>query len=804
MRAGLTRRGRCKVTRLWQDARLALRGFRRSPTFTVTAVLILGIGIGVASAMWAVTSAVLTRPLPVADQDRIIEPRARDAAGVDLSMSPQEALQLARSSRTMREVAAFAHWGAVQAAFKDGDRSVEMYKAQVTGNFFEVLGARPFIGRLLQPEDDSTSHVLVLSYGVWRRQFGGDRAIIGRHLFDPHSNVRLTIVGVAPPGLDYPLGVECWEPPQFTYYVDLVARLAPTATPGAARSEFLAAEREINRQRSVGYHIVAVDVKPLREAIVGDIRQTIIVVTAAVALLLLIACVNVGNLLLLRATTRSRELAVRRALGATAADIFRQLVVESVILAVVGCCLGLVVAAVAERGLIAAAPPQIPNLDVILAAGTPIGTAATVAAFAVLLFGLAPALATIHRSPASPLRVDARSGGTTWQRRRLRHAMVASQVALALIMLTGAGLLTRSLVRLETLPLGYRADHLMMLNLVLPQDMDSMSDVLNGYDRIAPHLRALPGVTAMTPVEVGPFLGPNVFTGPWEVEGQSAEQTNSYPLIPIESGGSEYFRTLGTPILRGRGFVDSDREQAPKVAVVSQSVAQMFWPGQDPVGKRLRFLHDTVWRTVVGVSGDIHYRTLRAATPSVFLPFRQYFWQGNILLRSALTPAALMPSIRRAVAEGDPKVGVWDATSMDDLLAGPLAQPRLSTLVLSMFGLVALILAAVGLYGVMASTVREQTRDIGVRMALGATPQRVRGEVLQRAMLVSLVGAAVGIVGALAGSRVIASLLFEVSPTDPVALLVACGVLLAVAGLAAYVPAYRASRIDPSRALQGE
>jgi putative ABC transport system permease protein len=803
MRAGSTRRGRCKVTRLWQDARLALRGFRRSPTFTVTAVLILGIGIGVAAAMWAVCSAVLVRPLPVADQDRIIEPRARDAAGVDLSMSLQEAQQLARSSRTMTEVAAFAHWGAVTTAFTDGDRSINIYGAQVTGNFFEVLGTRPFLGRLLRPEDDSTSHVIVLSYGTWRHQFGGDPAIIGRHLFDPYSKIRLTIVGVAPPGLDYPVGVECWLPPRFGVYVDLVARLAPTATLAAGRSEFLTAEREINRQRPTGYNIVAVDVKTLREAIVGDVRPTIIVVTAAVALLLLIACVNVGNLLLLRATTRGRELAVRRALGATAADILRQLVIESVILAVAGCGLGLVVATVAERELIAAAPREIPNLDAILAAGAPIGTAATVAAFAVLLFGLAPALATIHRNPASPLRLDARAGGTTWQRRRLRHAMVASQVALALIMLTGAGLLTRSLVQLETLPLGYRTDHLMLLDLVLPPDIDSMSDLLAHYDRIAPQLRALPGVTAMTPVELGPFYGPNVFTGPWEVEGQSAEQTNAYPLIPIESGGSEYFRTLGTPILRGRGFIDSDREQAPKVAVVSQSVARMFWSGQDPIGKRLRFLHDTVWRTVVGVAGDIHYRTLRAATPSIFLPFRQYYWQGNILLRGGLTPGAL-PAIRRAVAEGDPRVTVWDLRTMDDLVAGPLAEPRLSTLVLTMFGLVALVLAAVGLYGVMASAVREQTRDIGVRMALGATPQRVRGEVLQRAMLVSLGGAAVGIVGALAGSRVIASLLFEVSPTDPVALLVACGVLLAVAGLAAYVPAYRASRIDPSRALQGE
>jgi predicted permease len=308
----------------------------------------------------------------------------------------------------------------------------------------------------------------------------------------------------------------------------------------------------------------------------------------------------------------------------------------------------------------------------------------------------------------------------------------------------------------------------------------------------------------MTPVVLPPFFGPNVFTGPWEAEGQTEAQMDATPNIPMESGGSEYFRTLGIPILRGRGFSEADRENAPRVAVVSQSVARMFWPGQDPVGRRLRFRHDSVWRTVVGVAGDIHYRVLREVTPTVFLPFRQYFWQGGFVLRTALTPAALLPSVKRAVTAGDPTATVWDLKTMDEYLAGPLAEPRLSTLVLSMFGLVALVLAAIGLYGVMASAVREQTRDIGVRMALGATPRRVRGEVLRRAMLVSLSGAAVGIVGALVGSRVIASLLFEVSPTDPVALIGACAVLLVVAALAAYLPAYRASRVDPARALQGD
>jgi putative ABC transport system permease protein len=783
---------------------LALRGFRRSPTFTVTLLLILGIGIGVAAAMWSVCSAVLMRPLPVADQDRVIIPRALDAAGNDVSTTPPEARELKQSLRTIRDLAVFEHAGAAEFPYKYGDRPMGLRRTRVSGNFFEVLGTRPYLGRLLRPEEDSTSHTVVLSYGAWQRYFGGDPAIIGRHLTDPFLGTAIPIVGVAPPGLDYPVGVDCWVP-DFYWSVDIIARLAPTASHVAARSEFLTAELDIDRHRPTPYHIiVGANVKTLREAIVGDTRQTVIVVTAAVALLLLIASVNVGNLFLLRAATRSRELAVRRALGATAADIVRQLIIESVVLAVLSSVLGLVVAAAAQRVLIAIAPRQIPRLDVVRASGLPIGSVAALAFFAVLLFGVVPALIAVYRNPTS-LRLGARSGGITRQRRRLRQLLVASQVALALIMLTGAGLLTRSLVRLETLNLGYRTDHLILVGVINSmKHVETLSDVLALYDRIAPHLRAVPGVTAMTPVELPPFFGPNVFTGAWEAEGQTEAQTDATPNIPIESGGSEYFRTLGIPIIRGRGFVDADRENAPQVAVVSQSVARMFWQDQDPVGKRLRFRHDTVWRTVVGVAGDIHYRVLREATPTVFLPFRQYFWQGGFVLRSSLTPAALLPSIRRAVSEGDPASSLWELKTMDDVLAGPLAEPRLSTFVLTMFGLVALLLAALGLYGVMASAVREQTRDIGVRMALGATPGQVRGEVLRRAMTVSALGAAVGLAGALAASRVISSLLFQVSPTDPIALASACAALLAVALIAAYLPARHASRVDPARALQAE
>ena len=794
-----------------RDAKVALRGFRRTPTFAVTAVLILGLGIGMATAMFTVFNAVLLRDLPVRDQDRIVVPRAFDQAGTSMQLLPDVLDQMRRGTRTMRDVAGVVYFGASAFPFVDGERQIVLNRSAVTGNFFDVLGTRPLLGRLLRPGDDvkGAVPVIVLSYRAWQRDFGGDPGVVGRSLTDQYWGWHYPIVGVAPPGLDYPAGVDYWVSitPLGGAPMYVLGRLAPGATPATVQAEFLPL---VNRSRAAAsdtlpVQLVRADARTLPQVVLGDVRPTLVVLTAAVALLLFIACVNVGSLLLLRASARARELAVRRALGASTGDIVRHLLVESVMLGVAGGALGLLCAEMLLHILLAFAPAQLPRTDVIRLAGTPLGVAAAVTLVSVLLFGLLPALSAARGSVGSTLRLDARSGRETRRRRRVRQGLVVSQVALAVIMLAGAGLLARSLQRLEHVQLGYTPEHLSLFHLATPA-ADSTPEQLDAmFETLAPRLRAIPGVRALTPILIPPFQGTDEFLLKVEIEGQTPAEAEAGPFIPWEDGGPDYFRTFGIPLLRGRGFLDTDRADAPKVAIVSQSLAERFWPGEDPIGKRIRSSNDRVgWRTVVGVAGDIRYRSLRRANPTIYIPWQQIVWGGGFAVRTTGDMASVLPAMRRAVHAVDPRLSIWQAQTMDDLLDGPLAQPRMSTLLLSGFGLVALALAALGLYGVMASAVREQTREIGVRMALGATSDRIRIGVLTDALTVIGIGAVIGLAGASATTRLLTSLLYEVSPVDPIAFVGSCVVLVGIGLVAAYLPARRATRVDPAQVLRAE
>jgi len=803
------------MDRVRHDLRIALRGFRRSPSFTITAIAILAIGIGMAVAMFTVFDAVVLRPLPVTNPDRVVELFTyKGDPNTDFYLLREDLTKVAATSKTMRGIAGVVHWGAPPAPMVHGDRPLVLNRTLVTGDFFNVLDTRPLLGRLIQPSDEmpGAELVLVLSYGAWRKYFGADSTIVGRQLLEPYGRKPYRVIGVARPGLDYPAAVDIWVPawqPSAKLSVIAIARLAPGATPRSAQVEFLGTMRQLFADRDYD----GVHVETFTHAVVGDVQPVLVVLLAAVGLLLLIACVNVGNLLLLRAASRARELSVRRALGATYGDIVRQLVVESGLLGIAGGVLGLATAWSLIRLLLANAPPQLPRADVIGLSGAPVTAAIGITLVAVFVFGVLPALMASRGELASPLRYDARAGTETRARRRVRQALVASQVALALVMLAGAALLGRSLERLQGLSLGYNPDGLSILSLAFPPSVytDSAGKIdqlrINALgDRLAPAFRAVPGVTAVTQMLVPPFLGTGIFVGRLDLEGQTDEEKTKNPVYPMEAGGADYFRLYGIPIRRGRAFTEADDEKAEQVAIVSESAARRIWPNADPVGKRIHFWSEdsTVVRTVVGVAGDIRYRSLREPTAEVFLPWKQSYWQGSFAIRTTGSLASVLPALRRVTAEVNPDLTLWQANPMEDLMAQPLAQPRMSAVLLAGFAFVSMLLAAIGLYGVIASSVRGSMRELGVRAALGASPERLRRGVLAQALMVTGTGAVVGLVAALGASRLLTKLLFEVSPADPVSMIGSAALLLAVAFVAAYIPARHATRVDPVTALRSD
>ncbi|MFV1987729.1 MAG: ABC transporter permease [Gemmatimonadota bacterium] len=796
--------------RFAQDLRYALRALRRTPTFTVTAVLILALGIGMTTAMFTVFRAVVLEQLPVSDPDRIVELWTFRDPTVELALSVTQVEDIRRESETLQSVAGINHGPPGSIPLTVNGEPVVLNIAAVTADFFEVLGARPELGRLLRAEDrDATSRVAVISHEAWREQFGSDPDVIGRRLTVTQSQRDITIVGVAPPGLDYPAGADYWFPmgpgPLPGVGFDVIARLAPGATAATARAEFLSIVQRLDRRDFVDVMPTGAVVRTLSDAVLGEAKPILVAITAAAALLLLIACVNVGNLLLLRAASRRREILIRRSLGASYGRIARLLMLESAVLGLAGGALGLAFANGLLRLLLAIAPDQLPRGDLIGLAGTPVGVAGGVTLVAVLLFGVLPALASARGDVAAGLRGDTRAGTGTTRGRRVRQSLVVVQVAMAVIMLAGAGLLVRSLRSLESTDLGYDPDRLSIVELSI-SPVESRAELNAMYDGLYRRLGEVPGVTALTPIVLPPFMGANVWQVRLVLEGQSGAAAEANPAVPVETGGSEYFRTFGIPILSGRSFRESDGETAPKVAVVSQALAQRLWSGEDPIGQRLRIAggDSTTWRTVVGVAGDIRLRRLRESDPTLFLPWRQLSTQGYFAVRTQGDLASVLPSLRRAVREFSAKLDVWEAGTMEEYLAGPLSRPRLSALLLSGFGLVALLMAAIGLYGVMASWVRERTRDLGIRMALGATRERLRREVLGAALSVTMAGLVAGLVLALAGSRLLVALLFEVSPADPATFVGVSVLLFAVALLAAYLPARRATGIDPAQALRAD
>jgi len=720
-------------------------------------------------------------------------------------------------------VAGVYHAGVQSAPFLNGGAPIQLGFALASPNFFDLFGMRPVAGRVFRPEDGQPGAppVIVLSYDAWRRRFGSDPSIVGHTLVLPLTQGIAEIVGVAPPGFEYPTGTDAWLPlPPGTpgLQVDIVARLAPRVTMEAARAGVFALTQRLNpfatswnspapKPRTLD--ISGVSAQAFVDTVVGRSRPVIIALTLAIALLLVIACINIANLALVRLLGRSRDIAVRQALGANPGHIARLFAAEGTILVTAGGSVGFLVALAALRLVHAAAPAHLlPRSDTLDAVSGPLGTAAGLTLFAWLLFGVLMSVAPSRIGSYATLRASTRSGSDSRPRQRARRALVATQVALTVVMLTGAGLLGRTLARLQSVDLGYRRDHLSILSFIWFTDpqgrLETAARVSQTVKNLVGRIEATPGVVAATPIESGPFKGEALFV--MQLVPADRPPSVDAPGVPFEYVGPDYFRTLQIPIRRGRAFQASDTKGSGCAVVVSETLARRFWPNQDAVGKQLIQMGGTDRCTVVGVASDTRYRELKKVGPVAYFDWEQdaTFRNWLIAVRTTGSLAAMLPSLRAAIRDVNPALMIWDAQTMDDLLGTPLAQPRLSALLMTSFSLVALLLSTIGLYGVISSAARQQTHDIGIRLALGALARDVQRLVLRDALSVVGAGAVIGIVVALMAGRVLSSQLFGVSPIDPISLALATTLLLAVGLGAAYLPAHRAGRTDPVEVLRSE
>ena len=799
---------------LANDIRYAVRLLLARPGFAAVAILTLALGIGATTAIFTVVDAVLLRPLPFRDADRLVQVRIVGRRGGVFPLPDTDFLAWRALNRTADAVAAFD----TRAATLTGGAPEQMTAARVTDRFFDVFGVRPVIGRVLEEGDDKPGAVktAVLSHALWQRRFHGDPAVVGRAIaIDGEMH---TVVGVMPPGFRYPdADTQLWrvltmEPPKRRgpFYTWGVARLKP-GIGGAEIGANLEAVASAMKRQYPGPDAWRMTAIPLQEAMVGDVRAILYALLGAVGFLLLIATANVANLLLARAATRDREIAVRGALGAGRRRIVAQLVTESVVLALVSGAAGLAIAWWGTQALVAAAPANIPRLEEVRMNVAAFSFALAVASVCGLLFGLAPAMRA-SRMPLVETLKDGGRGGAGSSRRRAQRMLVVSEIALALVLSIGAGLMIRSFAALQRVSPGFEPSHLLAFSLSPGAQYDTRAKLLAFYTTLVQRLEALPEVRAAgLTVSLPPHL--LSMTDTFTPEGMTLPPNESAPLGPLLFVSERYFTALGTPLLSGRFFTERDERGAPEVVIVNEALAKQYYPGQDPVGRRLKnggperpIGPNNHWMTIVGVVGDVKYSGLDAPPePTVYWPLRQAVATTQwIVIRTTGDPRSLSAAVRGVVAALDPDLPISRLSTMDDVMALSVAPPRFRTTLVAVFAAIGLLLAAIGIYGVMAYAVSERTHEIGVRAALGANRGDVLRLVLGEAAILAAAGIVIGLAGAVATTRLMRALLFHVEPTDAATFAGVSAVLVVAALAASYIPARRAVRVDPMIALRYE
>ena len=807
------------VADLLHDLRYAARLQRKNPAFTIIAIIALALGIGANTAIFSVVNTVLLRPLPYKDPERLVMvwedatkqgyPRDTPAAANFVDWRDQ--------SQNFEGMAAIADESFNLTGSGDPER---LEGRRVSATMFPLLGVEPQIGRVFTAAEDQSGaqRVVVLSYPLWQRRFGGDPGIIGQSL--TLNGESYVVVGVMPARFQFPSSDDqAWVPIALTqqdagnrnrHYLQVLGRLKPGVSLTQAQSEMSTIAARLQQQYPQSNAELGAVVQPLQEHLVGDIKPALLVLLGAVGLVLLIACANVANLLLARAAVRQKEIAVRVALGAKRSRLIRQFLTESVLLSTLG---GLVGLAIAYGGLIllkAFIPENISqareiSIDVKVLAFTFLVSVATG-----LIFGLAPAIQAARFNQIDTLKEGGRDAATGGSGQRLRGLLVTAEVAISLVLLIGAGLLINSFLRLRNVDPGFRTDNLLTMKIVLPEPKyEEMARRSAFYTELVNRVQSLAGVRSAAVTSNLPLYrqGNSISIG---IEGQPAPPPGQERIVVTRIISPGYLDTMSIPVLRGRGLTEQDTETTPNVVVISETMARRYWPGEDAVGKRIavgRIRKPEDWVQVVGVAKDVRQFELNAEPkPQMYLTYRQmgFFDSRDLVVKTDVDPASMAATVRKAVWEIDKDQPVSNIQTMDQILAESIARQRFSMLVLAIFAAVALVLAGVGIYGVMSYSVAQRTHEIGIRMALGAQTGAVLKLAVGYGMKLVIAGIAIGLIAAFALTRVMSTLLFGVTATDPTTFALISLLLIAVAVLASYVPARRATRVNPIIALRYE
>ena len=802
------------LARVFHDLRFGLRMLRTRPGFTLVAVLTLALGIGATTAIFSAVHAVLLRPLPYPASDRLVTfwGTAPEKRLPVVSYPDAMFVFFAKETRVFESVAAYTTDG----VSLSGDGEPERVPvAWVSADFFEVMGQSAIAGRGILPEEGirGGSDVAVVSHALWLRRFGGDRALVGKSILIDGQPT--TVVGIMPPGFDFPERSEMWLPAILNpesldnWYLSTVARLRPGQTVEDAHRDVVTMSDRFMLGRPAQFPDAKPGARavvlPVLRSLVGDARTPLLVLLGAVGLVLLIAAANIGNLLLARALARSREMALRCCLGASTGRLTAQLLTESLLLAVLGGAAGLALAAAGVRLIRGLELGPVPRLSEVSLDPTALLFAIGVTLVAGLLFGVAPAWRASRVDLLAGLREGSR-GGTSTGARRLSHGFVVAQFALSLVLLIGAGLLLRSFRRTLDVDPGFRPENVLAARVQLPWPKYANDAVVRVFQRrLLDAAAALPGVVKVGLVDRVPFSPGNPQQNLY-VEGQPPPDGNAVPVMNNRAASPGYFEAIGTPILAGRDFLPSDGRDAPLVAIVDETLARHYWPNGDPLGKRIRTGTDstTPWLTIVGVARNIKHQSLRERPDfGMYQPMDQTpHWTAYLVVRADGPADGIVAGLRRITAELDPTLPISDVHTLEASLAGSLGMARVTNFLLTGFAALALLLAVIGIYGVMSLNVNGRLGEFGVRLALGAAPREVLALVLRQGLTLALLGLGIGIAGALLLTRYLGTLLFQVSPMDPVTYLSVSVVLTAAAVIACYVPARRATRADPIAVLR--